>query len=106
MSTVGDEPAVKGSVYQGEAFVPDKRVSRWWRKGMATIGLSCLLGATVVALTDSAAPADTPAFSRGQANALAQSFKINPTAAALSVGFTFGQALAGYQNTGAKADAR
>jgi hypothetical protein len=73
---------------------------------VATIGLSCLLGATVVALTGSPAPADTPAFSKGQASALAQSYKINPTASALSVGFTFGQALAGYQNTGAKADAR
>ena len=79
---------------------------RWWRRGTAAVGLSCLLGAALVALTGSPAPADTPAFSSGQASALAQSFKINPTASALSLGFTFGQALAGYQNTGAKADAR
>ena len=45
--------------------------------GRLAVGLSCLLGATVVALTGSPAPADTPAFSKGQANALAQSFKIN-----------------------------
>ena len=77
-------------------MAPDKRVSPWWRRGLATVGLSCLLGATVVAVTGSPAPADTPAFSSGQASALAQSFKINPTASALSVGFTFGQALAGY----------
>jgi hypothetical protein len=94
-------------VYQGrKRFVPDKRVTRWWRRGLAVVGLSCLLGTAVVALTGSPAPADTPAFSRGQASAFAQSFKVNPTASALSVGFTFGQALAGYQNTGAKADAR
>jgi hypothetical protein len=60
----------------------------------------------VLALTGSPAPADTPAFSNGQASASAQSFRVNPTAAALSIGVTFGQALAGYQNTGAKAEAR
>ena len=91
---------------KGRALAPEMRVSRWWRRSVATVGLSCLLAASVVALTGSPAPADTPAFSNGQASAFAQSFKINPTAAALSIGFTFGQALAGYQNTGAKADAR
>src|SRR3954463_14816508 len=107
MCTVGDEPAVEGfGVPKGEALAPDKWASRWWRRSVATVGLSCLLGATVIALTGAPAPAGTPAFSNGQANALAQSFRINPTAAALSIGVTFGQALAGYQNTGAKADAR
>jgi hypothetical protein len=77
----------------------------WWR-GVAALGLTCLVATSVIALTGAPAPADTPAFSNGQANATAQSFKVNPTAGALSVGVTFGQALAGYQNTGAKADAR
>jgi hypothetical protein len=78
----------------------------WWWRIVAVLGATCLTAASVLALTGSPAPAETPAFSNGQASASAQSFKVNPTAAALSIGVTFGQALAGYQNTGAKADAR
>ena len=87
---------------------PQRRVTLrgWWWRGVAAAGLTCLVVASALAFTDAPAPADTPAFSNGQANATAQSFKVNPTASALSVGVTFGQALAGYQNTGAKADAR
>src|SRR5438067_1259292 len=90
----------------GSAVGSNNRVSRWWRRGMASAGLSCLISVSVAALAGTPAPADTPAFSNGTAVASAQSWKFNPTAASLSVGFTFGQSLAGYQNTGAKADAR
>ena len=78
----------------------------WFGRIGAGLGATCLAVASVLAFTGTPAPADTPAFSNGQATASAQSFKVNPTASALSVGVTFGQALAGYQNTGAKADAR
>jgi len=78
----------------------------WLGRLGAALGVTCLAAASVLAFTGAPAPADTPAFSSGQASAFAQSFKVNPTASALSIGVTFGQALAGYQNTGAKADAR
>ncbi|MCU1448488.1 MAG: hypothetical protein JWP02_658, partial [Acidimicrobiales bacterium] len=69
-------------------------------------GLTCLTSVSAAALLGSAAPAAEPGFSNGTAAASAQSWKFNPTAGGLSVGFTFGQSLAGYTNQVAKADAR
>ena len=45
-------------------------------------------------------------FSNGTASASAQSVKVNPTAASLSIGATIGISLAGFQNDVAKAEAR
>jgi hypothetical protein len=50
--------------------------------------------------------AGTPAFPNGTASATTQGIKVNPTAAALSLGITFGTALAGYTNEVAKAESR
>ena len=47
-----------------------------------------------------------PAFGNGTASASAQAVKVNPTAAALSIGVTFGISLAGYTNEVAKAESR
>ena len=66
----------------------------WLGRLGAALGVTCLAAASVLAFTGAPAPADTPAFSSGQASAFAQSFKVNPTASALSIGVTFGQALA------------
>ncbi|MFL6113252.1 MAG: hypothetical protein ACJ786_18115, partial [Catenulispora sp.] len=84
----------------------NNRAAKWWRRGVAAAGVACLTSVSIGALLATPAPADTPASSAGTAQATAQAFKVNPTAASLSVGFTFGQSLAGYQNQVAKADAR
>jgi hypothetical protein len=81
-------------------------VSRWWRRGAALASLTCLTSVSAAALLGSAAPAAETGFANGTGAASAQSWKVNPTAGALSVGFTFGQSLAGYTNQVAKADAR
>jgi hypothetical protein len=63
----------------------------------------------VILLTSSAASSETsgaPAFTNGTAAASAYSVKVNPTAAALSIGVTFGTSLAGYTNEVAKAESR
>lgn len=48
----------------------------------------------------------TPTFGNGTASASAQAVKVNPTAAALSLGITFGISLSGYTNEVAKAESR
>ena len=55
-----------------------------------------------------AAAAGTPATkdTAGTASAIAQSYKVNPTAAALSIGISFGTSLAGYTNNVAQAESR
>jgi hypothetical protein len=60
----------------------------------------------VLLLTTSVAAPEASTFGNGQATAIAQSIKVNPTAAALSIGVTFGLSLAGYQNEVAKAESR
>src|SRR5919107_129413 len=80
---------------QGGQVRTNNRSPKWWRRGMAAAGIVCLTSVSVAALVATPAPADTPGFT-GTAQATAQSFKVNPTASALSVGFTFGQSLAGY----------
>jgi hypothetical protein len=60
----------------------------------------------MVGLTAAPGGAATGPFSNGTASATAQSIKVNPTAASLSVGVTFGISLAGYTNEVAKAESR
>lgn len=56
----------------------------------------------------SPALAGTPATvaTAGQATAIAQSYRVNPTTASLSIGITFGLSLAGYTNNVAQAESR
>src|SRR5437764_13722345 len=71
--------------------------------GLGIVSMASLVGALVA---PASSRADTPGFANGTAQALATSFKVNPTAAQLSVGITFGQSISGYPNQVAKADAR
>jgi hypothetical protein len=62
-----------------------------------------------IGLLTTTAPAGSQSagtFSNGQASASSQAFKVNPTAASLSLGITFGISLAGYTNEVAKAESR
>lgn len=65
---------------------------------------------TAVAVTGATGDAQTAApaggFTNGTASATAQALKVNPTTSALSLGVTFGIALAGYTNQVAKAESR
>ena len=72
-----------------------------------TTAVAALLGVLLLT-TAQASSQTTPAasFSNGTASASAQSVKVNPTAASLSIGATIGISLAGYQNDVAKAEAR
>src|SRR5438270_430262 len=74
------------------------------RRMVAGLGIGALAAAAAGAPV--ASRADTAPFSPGTASAIAQGARINPTAAQLSVGITFGLSLAGYQNKVAKADSR
>ena len=67
----------------------------------AVTGTLLLMASTAGSQTGSSS-----AFPNGTASASAQSVKVNPTAASLSIGATIGIALAGYQNDVAKAEAR
>jgi hypothetical protein len=60
----------------------------------------------VMTSTASSQTADAGAFKNGTASATSQAIKVNPTAASLSIGITFGVSLAGYTNDTAKAEAR
>src|SRR4051812_38785091 len=70
--------------------------------GLATIA-TALTGPGV-----GAANAGTPVTTAtaGTASAIAQSYKVNPTTAQLSIGITFGTSLAGYTNNVAQAESR
>ena len=67
----------------------------------AVMGAVLLMTSTAASQTGAA-----PAFANGTASATTQGVKVNPTAAALSLGITFGTALAGYTNEVAKAESR
>ncbi len=68
------------------------------------------IAVAVTALTGplGAASAGTPATptTAGTASAVANSYKVNPTTASLSIGITFGVSLAGYTNNVAQAESR
>jgi hypothetical protein len=65
------------------------------------------MGAVLVMTSTAASQTGgAPAFANGTASASSQGIKVNPTAAALSIGITFGVSLSGYTNDTAKAEAR
>ncbi|MEY2567612.1 MAG: hypothetical protein QOE35_2141 [Actinomycetota bacterium] len=66
--------------------------------------LAALMGALL--LTTASASSESTGFQNGTAAAQAQAIKVNPTAAALSIGVTLGTSLAGYTNEVAKAESR
>ena len=73
----------------------------------ALAAVAALMGAVLVMTsTASSQTAGAPGFSNGTASASSQAIKVNPTAAALSIGITFGISLSGYTNDTAKAEAR
>lgn len=62
------------------------------------------MGATFLAMPG--ADAADGEFANGTASAIAQSYKVNPTAASLSIGVTFGLSLADYTNKVARAESQ
>lgn len=74
------------------------------RTGAALAALLGVLLMTTGQASSQTAPAGE--FKNGTAAATTQGVKVNPTAAALSLGITFGTALAGYTNEVAKAESR
>jgi hypothetical protein len=81
------------AILRSKAF----RRTRW----AAAAGLAAI-AATATLPAPSAGAADAP-VEPGQGSSIAQTWKIDPKAGGLSIGVTFGQALAGHQNTVAKA---
>ena len=63
-----------------------------------------VLGAALSAPAEAGTPATVK--DAGTASAIATSYKVNPTTASLSIGITFGTALAGYTNNVSQAEAR
>src|SRR4051794_17682155 len=81
---------------------------RHYRRTLAAGLVVVAVSSTAVLLTDGvgvAAPAAGDA-SNGMASAIATSYKVNPTASALSIGITFGTSLADYTNQSARAESR
>jgi len=75
-------------------------------KVVAAGGLMTLAALAVLPMPGSSAEsiaAEAAAVDPGQGTAIGQTWKIDPKAAGLSIGLTFGQALAGHQNKVAKA---
>ena len=69
--------------------------------------LAALLGVLLITTAQaSSQTTPTSGFTNGTASATSQAVKVNPTAAALSIGVTFGIALSGYTNEVAKAESR
>ena len=73
----------------------------------SAVGLA-VLGAAVTGPGIESASAGEPATPQtaGQASAIAQSYKVDPRTAALSLGISFGVSLAGYTNNVAQAESR
>jgi len=78
-----------------------KRVGR-----LVAVGAAGLVAMAATATGSGADTLSAANFTLGQASATAQSLKVNPSASGLSLGITFGIALAGFQNNAAKADSR
>ena len=74
----------------------------------AVAAAAAVMGAVLVmtSTASSQTTAGAPGFSNGTASATSQGIKVNPTAASLSIGITFGVSLSGYTNDTAKAEAR
>ena len=77
-------------------------------KVQRAIAAAAAVTGAVLLMTSTAASqtTGTSAFKNGTASATSQAIKVNPTAASLSIGITFGVSLAGYTNDTAKAEAR
>ena len=71
----------------------------------SAVGLIVLAATTATGGAQTGTPV-SGAFTNGTASAQSQSYKVNPTASALSIGVTFGTSLAGYTNQVAKAESR
>src|SRR4051794_5869088 len=70
--------------------------------GLITTAIATMAVTGIGIGTSSAAPDNTG----GTASAVAQSYRVNPTAAALSIGVTFGTSLSDYTNQTARAESR
>lgn len=79
----------------------DDRTRRPARRVLGVLAGASLLGGLVVA-----APAGAQDTEPGKGDAYAQGIKVDPQLGQLSFGITYGQALAGHQNTQAIAEAR
>ena len=77
-------------------------------KVQRTVAAAAAVMGAVLVMTSTAASQDAgaAAFQNGTASATSQGIKVNPTAAGLSIGVTFGVSLSGYTNDTAKAEAR
>lgn len=85
--------------------MPGQRPRVWRRRvGRLTAGIAATSAAALLA--SAAVPATADDFTNGTASAIAQSYKVNPTASGLSLGITFGLSLSDYTNTVARAESR
>lgn len=75
------------------------------RVGRLTAGVAAASAAALLASVAGPAAAEGD-FQNGTATAIAQSYKVNPTASGLSIGITFGLSLSDYTNTVARAESR
>jgi hypothetical protein len=73
------------------------------RTALAVAAVAIVVG--VATEPGSAAPTETP-FNKGTGSATALGYKVNPTNGNLSFGITFGEAIAGHQNTAATGQSR
>jgi hypothetical protein len=78
------------------------------RTALAASAVGIAVAITALTGPIGAATAGTPATATtaGQSNATANSYRVNPTTAALSLGISFGVSLTGYTNNVAQAEAR
>lgn len=75
------------------------------RVGRLTAGVAAASAAALLASVAGPAAAEGD-FQNGTATAIAQSYKVNPTASGLSIGITFGLSLSDYTNTVSRAESR
>lgn len=76
-----------------------RRVGRW------SAGIAAASAAALLASVAGPAAAEGE-FHNGTASAIAQSYRVNPTASGLSLGITFGLSLSDYTNTVSRAESR
>src|SRR6476469_2161197 len=82
-----------------------KRSPRAYRRTFITGGTVSIVLAALLAGGAGTSGAD-PAPMSGTATAIATSYKLNPTAAGLSIGIGFGEPLSDYQNQVSRAESR
>ena len=80
---------------------------RHYRRTLSTaVVVVSVVGTMAITTTGVGTATAADDASSGMASAIAQSYKINPTAAALSIGISFGTSLADYTNQVARAESR